>query len=133
MRLFFGKTLKKGFSKSLYSIASGSAPASPYQEWAGYGDSPVLTSEYPYQFIAYETPGYLSCSPDKIYMKSGWVTAHGINRRYAWNSVIPNAWNFVYEYPADEMMSQLASIQECNTDIYTDLTFTTVAKAKTTP
>jgi hypothetical protein len=144
MRRLYGKTLKIGFSKSLYSIAAsgGSAPVSEYQEWDGYPDSPRLTTEYPYQCV-YSLAGiyYLIISGDPFYkvytggkyrlLTSATTTAYGY-----YITTKGNAWidNFgPYDDYAELVVATNDFIfEEANNDIYGEIELSTVVFAKTT-
>jgi hypothetical protein len=138
MRRLYGKTLKKGFSKSLYSIAAsgGGAPAAPYQEWAGYPDSPVLTADYPNQFVndSGVAATFLMVSTGRYYVLSPNIKSesNATNPGGLYKLVTGN-WTFLASISAGQSIDLATALKENNCPIYTDTSYTTVAYPKTTP
>lgn len=116
---------------------------SPYQEWSAYPDSPVLTSEYPYQAIGktYDnTTIRLLCSTGKQHylFTDGFIHRLKGTDTYTSYTLSGDEW---VAYGMDNIQlnrygaigDALANLLEANNDVYTDGTFATVWKAKTTP
>jgi hypothetical protein len=104
----------------------GAAPPNPYQEWSGYPDSPVLTSEYPYQFIGDYGAPYLITSTSKIY-KDGTILRMTAANNYIF---IEGEWSLTgtnYDH------ANVPTMLQANADVYADATLTTVWFTKTTP
>lgn len=110
-----------------------------YQQWAAYPESPVLTADYPYQFVGYEQNLYY-----KLYASatSFYYTRTASSSVYFDNNtgVIIKRWLYSASiWSAQSNLTGEGAVQngggfiEANNDIYTDSSRTTVYFAKTTP
>lgn len=137
---------------AIYRKTSISSTPTDYQQWENYPDSPVLTSDYPYQYIydtgadplletavylfGFDVPAYIVEDSGYQFIKN---TGSGFYA-YIAADVDPNAWYidgmyyFTPDIEAAYGMSEnlLDILKEANADIYTDNTFTNVYFAKTT-
>lgn len=110
----------------------------PYQDWANYPDSPVLTSLYPYQNIhkrAGKNQWYLAVSANRFYKINTTLTTlnSSLGKTY-WSTTLGGAWSFFGNGCSITTDGDiLTTVQECNDDIFTDSSLTVVYKAKTTP
>jgi len=108
----------------------GSAPASPYQQWANYPESPVLTENYPYQFIAtYGATPYLIASTHVVWGGGSYDyrnTSGSAMKRYYYSG---ESW---VASTSVTMLSSSYVPVEANEDIYANSALTTVHFAKTT-
>lgn len=109
-------------------------PVADYQAWAIHPDSPVLTADYPYQWITYSGGSYrLRVAKGKWY-----VTPNETDRwspsdvgKYYYRAGGP--WTFLGDIAANAPCSHYAHPErQSNADIYTDNSYTTVYFAKTT-
>ena len=100
---------------------------SPYQQWAGFPDSPASIEDYPYQFIQFSLLLYCSTSPYFVSGDSTYTSAYSIVYQ-----LTNGQWELInYSYPPYYNFAK-GTIDESNNDIYTDSTLTTVYFAKTT-
>lgn len=111
----------------------GAAAPAPYQQWAsGYPQSPVLTANYPYQFLVINgTYTYLRVSTGKFYI-DGTVT-RCVAEFKQWASISQGAWGGEATYAVGSGKSLYGGIIQANNDVYTSSALTTVYFAKTTP
>lgn len=128
--MLLSKYFRKLSSRSLSSVKAGggSAPATPYQAWAGYPDTPVLTADYPYQTVisAFGNP-YLFLATTPFFMVEGLGGVKNAQPLTRYN-IVGGVWQFL-----DVLDPVFASTPiEANNDIYTDATLTVVHFAKTT-
>jgi len=117
-----------------YAVDSGRAYFNTghlYQHWTDYPPSPVLTSEYPYQYISNYagTQIRLYYSPTKMYRELYDLdNAGGASYRVDINTE-GGGWLepvLIYSYNPG------STYEEANNDVYTDATLTTPRFAKTT-
>lgn len=110
----------------------------PYQSWAGYPNSTVLTATYPYQVICNVTgsgtPIRLLVSTHPLVMTASTeIKYKGTFKEYKPSG---ESWVLGWE-PGDAgtyaLYGYLVTFRECNRDVYADTGLTTVAYAKTTP
>lgn len=120
--------------------------AGEYQSWDIFTvDSPVLTANYPYQVIirSYFNGGfsvYLYVSTRPIYYVStvktlyfGTVAGSSVTSEGSYYILETDVWTFVDNMNIRNLNTGFANtFYECNADIYTDNTFTTVYFSKTT-
>lgn len=105
-------------------------PAPDYQPWENFPDSPVLTEDYPYQFVAADAPfSYLFVSTGRVYNSSGYARCDAAGVLYERTT---GAWVFLVSVNANSNIVLSSKIVEANADIYTDSSLTTVYFAKTT-
>ena len=100
-----------------------------YQRWIGYGDSPVLTSEFPYQVIIGGTTKFLIVSLGKFYHYNSQWGSVNIWYDYYWDGS-----NWIYNNSHSALSTAFPNYQmiECNNDVYADSTLTSVSDYKTT-
>jgi hypothetical protein len=115
----------------------------PYQEWSGYPDSPVLTSEFPYQAIFTMDGGYvrLVCASYPIYRTVDYAVwtlqQYGEHPRRSYN-LDNNTWvkrtDFpdVHTYLYGDVKSYNPVFAEANNDVYLGSSLTTLIFSKTT-
>jgi hypothetical protein len=125
--------------------SGGGAPPAPlYQEWSGYPDSPVLTSEHPYQVILKVGTG----DYDPILIVSPfvwwWRTLYGGDLKtdgapdqsdsHLYKYIhATNQWSFYNnQNNATPIPASTLGVYQCNADIL-NADKATVWKAKTTP
>jgi len=114
--------------------SGGGAPPSLYQEWAGYPDSPVLTADYPYQFITSAADTFVMVSTGRYYVGSSYLRAELDSYNPAGMYLLSaGSWHYIADIGATQAIDLVTSLKENNCPIYTDNTYTTVAYAKTTP
>ncbi|WP_143806846.1 hypothetical protein [Papillibacter cinnamivorans] len=110
----------------------GGAPASPYQQWENYPDSPVLTEDYPYQLIEIisGTAYLVMASSNPWYFNGTWLINTGIH----YFTYSGGSWGTIKSFAQTEWSGPGSGITlpECNYNIYNESSFTTVYKAKTT-
>ncbi len=112
--------------------ASGGAPANPYQEWADYLDSPVLTADYPYQCIFLKpTLGWklLICSTSPLLVNVAANTIGNSNTNISFWTSDGTSWS---AYTSTNWYEFLTFYQ-CNHDICRTDNPAIVYFAKTTP
>jgi hypothetical protein len=102
----------------------------PYQEWASYPDSPVLTADYPYQAITHDpVKPLLLVSTGAYYTDGTWLEGVQITKVYR---IVAEAWSYWFDQPAISDIIQSEYLVQANNDIYTNNTLTSVYFAKTT-
>lgn len=119
-----GKTAYVNGSK----ITGTNAGVSEYQKWSGYPDSPVKTSDYPFQSISTRYGAVnLVYSENRPYAASGIPGL--VNASGSLHQKVLNSGNWIY---SDDVGNRtFDSIYENNYDIYTTATMSTVYKSKT--
>ncbi|MFA5152321.1 MAG: hypothetical protein WC554_07180 [Clostridia bacterium] len=119
---------KKNFAD--YKQTGGSAPASLYQEWAGYSDTPLLTADYQYQYITVISgTSYLVIGNNgQMYRTDPTICMGGA---FKWTAYSGGNWTV----PMTDGMTEFqeGTLTEANNNIYTDIGLGTVYFAKTTP
>jgi len=112
---------------------TGGTP-SAYQEWDAYPDSPLLTADYPYQFI-YDTGGSpkLVLSKSQLYISTGGAGITRTNvavpmKKYSYSGGI---WTSVVTLP-NETYGYQSYLVESNSDIFTNYTLSGIYFAQTT-
>lgn len=108
------------------------SPSSLYQQWENYPESPVLTSEFPYQCITSSNGSsrYLFVFTDKFYFSG--TRLRSTNNIYGY-LLTGQTWVDQGGFASfNTNVSNTSRLYEANNDIYTDLTFTTVFFSKTT-
>jgi hypothetical protein len=123
-----GRLLSMLFGKMGSSVG---APVPEYQNWAAYPTTPVLTTDYPYQAVSFVNVSskYLIVSTGKFYCRvDNDYTSAGVSKLYTYTA---GNWSFTTNLTANSGFVQKSTIVECNADVYTDNTYTTVYKAKT--
>ena len=148
--IHFDKTDNQTITTTLPLLSAGIASAGPdidpkkvilslnlageYQKWSGYPDSPVKTSDYPYQVLygSIEVGLYLVISPNSFYAYPLRSDANATrymydteNKTWALNDTI-NAGNIILNAGGSTLIQR-------NNPVYTDDTLTVVNFAKTTP
>jgi hypothetical protein len=96
---------------------------SEYQQWSGYPQSPELTTDFPYQCVVDDTWLLLCTNPMYVYLTS--YLAQTI-RRY---KLVAGNWVM---WDGSIQQASFGTINEANSDIYTDETLITVYFTKTT-
>jgi hypothetical protein len=109
----------------------GAPPANPYQQWAGYPDSPLLTDDYPYQaIIRYTATYYIVLTTAKLYHDTDdKVRAVGgvAIKQYTYSGGV-----WVYSHDRTDI-SSVYSFSQANNDVYWEVGCTTTWFAQTTP
>lgn len=128
MKLGLGQSIAKGSRKT-------GGGGSPYQSWAGYPDSPVLTADYPLQFI-WVTGGntYVHYSTFECY-KDGttWMRTIGTSPKVVYyQQLVAGAWNAAVSTRTDQwnMGTATPDIPERNYNIYAEEAKTNIKYAK---
>lgn len=120
----------KGWGK-LGSVDPPVPPVSLYQEWDSYPDSPLLTTDYPYQFL-FDHGGVKKLVLAKYKCFRYNSTSNIYIQPYDLTSVLytlsGDTWTLVGNYNTYAYTTLL----QANNDIYTNNTYTTVYFAKTT-
>jgi hypothetical protein len=121
----------------LPNVMENGVVVNPYQEWSSFADSPVLSSEYPHQFIVTfsgnvwlvycKNPMYL----DGSIIKSSDVSNGGDMNRYSSSS--NTEWNGAAAVLGSGLNLSGITIEEANNNIYTSIALTEIYFAKTTP
>jgi hypothetical protein len=110
---------------------SGTTPVSPYQQWPEYPQSPLLTSEYPYQAI-----GIRSGVPQLLMSEVKLIQAAPLALLVTYNNQDMQQYTLqggVWTYLALLPSRTNVDLSYANNDVYTDATLTTVSFAKNTP
>ena len=139
------------YSQGISASEMTDAYVNPYQEWSGYPQSPVLTSEYPYQVIAYNnglrglyvSKNPLYCELENTYGENYkplqnhkyYGSPRSAYLQTIWYSLTNGVWK--YQGPRDGMITTVApgttfAYVQCNNNIYTDSSLSTVRIQKTT-
>ena len=103
-----------------------------YQAWSdGIGDSPELTSSYPYQNISVAGAGkpLLSISSGKFYMDGTYYKCKELAKLYGWDV---SSWVSYGDFSAGNPLAFGADFTQANYDVYTDSGLGTVYFEKTT-
>lgn len=124
------KKRRRGFGASNKKVVPPPPPPPPYQDWANYPDSPVLTETYPYQaIINYGGSPYLIVATLPLWISGGKIATSGIMR---YGMYVTTSWAMSGSDRINDPFPQ-NSIYEANSNIYTDVSLTTIHFAKTTP
>lgn len=122
------KHLAWGFNGRHMRRLSGGVVIAPYQQWTDLPQSPLLTSNYPYQFIYVDgSIVQVVMCVNKWYVDGVYVRTSG---EYKYSALSAGAWGTIQTY--NGIFGSQYKVTQCNHDIYANSSLTTVWKAKTT-